>query len=243
MVGHRALLGNVVASWKRLAALFLVGALAIGFYLHGFTPTGGETAGGFAARIINGVLFTLAFLGGIVPVYAAALVVGAVLLPLLVTLVCRYPKIKTPGIFWFTMIEFGTMLTAAFFRSEDPHAAVSSRYCIVSCSVFAGILFLSLEQFRIPKHLVQWGISLLTVGIILYTTAFLVLGAPLFAKRNELMRRNILTWPTHQDGLRTNTPETDSKYLRRCVDRGIYNPNCVLKPGEMPPTEPKPWLR
>ena len=242
-VGLRALWNNAMASWKRLAVLIFAAALSVGVYFNGFTTSGGETAAGFTTRIANGVLFTFAFLGGIVPVYAAALLVGTILLPILVYLIYRYPKIKTPGIFWFTMAEFGTMLTAAFFRSEDPHAAVSSRYCIVSCSVFAGIFFLFLEQAVMSKRLAQWGIGLTTVGVIMYTTAFLVLGAPLFAARNELMRRNILTWPSSIEGLRSNTPETDNEYLRKCVERGVYNPVSVLKPGETPPERPDPWLK
>ena len=242
-VGCRAILDHAASSWKRLVILILIAGLAIGFYLHGFAPAEKSTAVGFATHIANGTLFTLAFLGGIVPVYPAALVLGMILFPVLVYLICRYPKIKSPGIFWFTMVEFGTMLTAAFFRSEDPHAAVSSRYCIVSCSVFAGLLFLALEQIPIPKQLAQWGIRLTTVGVILYTTAFLVLGVPLFAARNELMRRNILTWPSHLEGLRSNAPETDNKYLRKCVERGIYDPDSVLKTGEIRPEKPEPWLR
>ena len=241
--GFRTVLNNVRSSWKMLGTLFIVGTVAIGFYLHGFTPAVREVTTGFTDRVINAALFTLAFIGGILPVYSAALAAGVVLLPLLICLICRYPKFRTPGVFWFTMTEFGTMLTAAFFRSEDPHAAISSRYCIVSCSVFAGILFLSLEQFHIPKRLAQWGIRLVTAGVILYTTAFLVLGAPLFAARNELMRRNILTWPSSIEGLRSNTPETDNENLRKCVERGIYNPAAVLKPGETPPERPTPWLR
>ncbi len=162
---------------------------------------------------------------------------------LAILLVYRYPKIRHPGVFWFTMAEFGTMLTAAFFRSEDPHSAVSSRYCIVSCSIFAGLAFLALEQCPLPRKLATWGIRLTTGGVILYTTAFLVLGAPLFAARNELMRRNILTWPAHLDGLRSSSPENDSQYLRKCVERGVYNPMAVLKPGETPPAKPAPWLK
>ncbi len=242
-VGRRALMEHAASSWKRLAALFFVGGFAIVYYLHGFTPTDGTAAVGFAARIANGILFTLAFLGGIVPVYAVAIAVGVILLPVLLYIVYRYPKIRHPGVFWFTMVEFGTMLTAAFFRSEDPHAAVSSRYCIVSCSVFAGLLFLALEQCPLPRKLAQWGIRLTTAGVILYTTAFLVLGAPLFAARNELMRRNILTWPAHTEGLRSDNPRTDSAYLRKCVERGVYNPMAVLKPGETPPAKPAPWLK
>ena len=162
---------------------------------------------------------------------------------LAILLVYRYPKIRHPGVFWFTMVEFGTMLTAAFFRSEDPHAAVSSRYCIVSCSVFAGLVFLALEQIPIPQRLAKWGIRLMTAGVIIYTTAFLALGAPLFAARNELMRRNILTWPEHVEGLRCNTPESDSEHLRRCLERGVYSPEAVLKPSEIQPAKPAPWLK
>ena len=242
-VGLRALWHNAVASWKRLSVLIIAAGLSIGFYFHGFTASGGGTAVGLTTRIVNGALFTVAFLGGIVPVYAAALLVGTILLPVLIYLIYRYPRIKTPSVFWFTMAEFGTMLTAAFFRSEDPHAAVSSRYCIVSCSVFAGVFFLFLEQSVIPKRLAQRGICLTTAGVILYTTAFLVLGAPLFAMRNELMRRNILTWPSSMEGLRSNALETDNEHLRRCVERGAYDPSVLLKPGETPPERPAPWLK
>ena len=236
-------LKHAASSWRRLLTLLLVAGLSISHYFYGFAPTGEAMTAAFSTRIVNGMLFTLAFLGGIVPVYAAAIVLGIVLLPVLAYLVFRYPRIKTSGIFWFTMTEFGTMLAAAFFRSEDPHAAVSSRYCIVSCSVFAGILFLALEQIPLPRRFAVWGIRLTTAGVILYTITFLVLGAPLFATRNELMRHNILTWPSYVEGLRSNAPEKDSEYLRTCVERGVYNPATLIKPGEAPPVKPEPWLK
>ena len=139
--------------------------------------------------------------------------------------------------------EIATMLSAAVFRSADPHAAVSSRYCIVSCSVFASIFFLGLEVVPLPEKLAQWGLAVATAGVVLYTTAFLVVGAPLFAQRNELMRRNILTWPAHLEGLRSGSPEEDGEYLQMCVERGVYDPASVLKPGEARPEKPEPWLR
>jgi len=241
--GLRRIPRHAVSSWKRLTVLLLVAGLSIGFYMYGFSSTNVNATVGFATRIVNGMLFILAFLGGIVPVYAAALALGVILLPVLVYLICRYPKIKSPGIFWFTMIEFGTMLTAALFRANDPHTAVSSRYCIVSCSVFAGLLFLALEQIPFPERIAKWGICLTTTGVILYTTAFLVLGAPLFAARNELMRRNILTWPEHVEGLRSIDPATDSQFLHNCKERGVYDPESLSHFGEKPPEKPIPWLR
>lgn len=242
-VDCRKILNHIGSTWRRVSVLIFAASLSIGFYLKDFAPAGLAHSIGFTERFVNATLFTLAFLGGIVPVYGAALVLGALFLPVFIYLICRYPKIKSPGIFWFTMVEFGTMLTAAFFRSEDPHTAISSRYCIVSCSVFAGLLFLALEQVPMPQRLAKYGISLITAGIILYTTAFLVLGAPLFAARNELMRRNILTWPSYLEGLRSNAPEIDSEYLRKCVECGIYTPDAVLKLDEVRPKKPESWLR
>ena len=231
------------SSAARFSLLAIVAAAAICGYLHGFP--GGTTAqvAGAAARVANGALFFVAFLGGIVPLYPAALVLGFALLPFLVFIVARYPKIRHPEVFWFLAAEIATMLSASVFRSADPHAAVSSRYCIVSCSAFASILFLGLELAPLPNKLAKRGLVAATVGVILYTTAFLVVGAPLFAQRNELMRHNILTWPTHLEGLRSGAPEEDSEYLQKCVERGVYNPASVLKPGETRPERPEPWLR
>ncbi len=177
------------------------------------------------------------------PLYPAALACGFVLLPLFVFIVIRYPRIRRPEVFWFMAVEIATMLSAAVFRSADPHAAVSSRYCIVSCSVFASILFLGLELLPLPEKVAKWSLRAMTVGAVLYSTAFLVVGAPLFARRNELMRRNILTWPAYHEGLRSCAPEEDGEYLRKCVARGIYDPATVLKPGEERPEKPEPWLR
>lgn len=231
------------ASAARLSLLAIVAVASIGSYLHGFPGGTTEQVSGAAARVVNGALFFIAFLGGIVPLYPAALALGVVLLPLLVFIVIRYPRIRHPEVFWFMAAEIATMLSAAVFRSSDPHAAVSSRYCIVSCSVFASIFFLGLEVVPLPAKLAKWGLVVATGGVILYTTAFLVLAAPLYAQRNELMRRNILTWPTHTEGLRSSSPESASELLRKCVERGLYDPASVLKPGEMRPEKPEPWLR
>jgi len=230
-------------SATRLSLLVIVAAASICGYLHGFPGGTTEQATGVAARVVNGTLFFIAFLGGLVPLYLAALALGFVLLPLLVFIVVRYPRIRHPEVFWFMAVEIATMLSAAVFRSADPHAAVSSRYCIVSCSVFASIFFLGLEVVPLPEKLAKWGLGMATAGVVLYTVAFLAIGAPLFAQRNELMRRNILTWPAHLDGLRSGAPEEDGEYLQKCVERGVYNPASVLKPGEARPGKPEPWLR
>ena len=230
-------LANIVrhakASAARLSLLAIVAAASICGYLHGFPGGATEQVAGAAARVVNGALFFVAFLGGVVPLYPAALALGFVLLPLLVFIVIRYPKIHHPEIFWFLTAEIATMLSAA----------VSSRYCIVSCSAFASILFLGLELAPLPNKLAKRGLVAATVGVVLYTVAFLAIGAPLFAQRNELMRRNILTWPAHLEGLRSSAPEEDSEYLQKCVERGVYDPAAVLKPGEARPEKPEPWLR
>ena len=177
------------------------------------------------------------------PLFPAALALGIALLPFLALLVIRYPRIRHPEVFWFMTAEIATMLSATIFRSSDPHAAVSSRYCIVSCSVFASIFFLFIEVVAVPEKFAKWGLTAMTAGVILYTTAFLAVGAPLFARRNELMRYNILTWPDHPEGLRSADPENDSVYLNKCVERGVYDPASVLKQGEKRPEKPEPWLR
>ncbi len=184
----------------------------------------------------------MAFIGGVLPLYPAALALGLVLLPIIIFLVIRYPRIRHPGVFWFMAAELATMLSAAVFRSADPHTAVSSRYCIVSCSAFAAVFFLGLEQLPLSERIARRLTILATAGVILYTTAFLVLGAPLFAHRNEIMRRNILTWPAHMEGLRTGAPEEDGAALQRCLERGVYDPRSVLKEGETPPERPEAWL-
>ncbi len=241
--GLRKLPSHIKSSFASLAMLLTVGAVSTCCYLHGFPGGTTEQISDITTRILNAVLFFVTFIGGIVPIYTAALALGFVLLPIIVFLTIRYPRLKHPAIFWFMAAELATMLSAAVFRSSDPHAAVSSRYCIVSCSVFASVFFLALEQIPLPERLAKWLVCLTTAGTVVYTTAFLVLGAPLFSQRNELMRRNILTWPAHIEGLRSGDLENDSINLRKCVDRGVYNPASVLKPGEAPPSEPAPWLR
>ncbi len=241
--GLRNLPSHIKSSFASLAILLAVAAVSTCCYLHGFPGGTTEQLSDITTRILNAILFFVAFIGGVVPIYPAALALGFVLLPIIVFLTIRYPRLKHPEIFWFMAAELATMLSAAVFRSSDPHTAVSSRYCIVSCSVFASVFFLALEQIPLSERLARWLVHLSTAGTILYTTTFLVLGAPLFSQRNELMRRNILTWPAHIEGLRSGDPKNDSVYLRKCVDRGVYNPASVLKPGETPPSEPAPWLR
>ena len=234
---------HIKTSAARLSILTSIAAISICCYLHGFPGGTTEQISDVAMRAINGALFFVAFLGGVVPLYPAALALGIALLPFVVFIVIRYPRIRHPEVFWFMSVGIATMLSATIFRSADPHAAVSSRYCIVSCSIFASIFFLCIEVIPLPEKIARWGLPVMTGGIVLYTVAFLVVGAPLFAQRNELMRRNILTWPNHIEGLRSAAPEIDSVYLQKCVKRGVYDPASVLKQGETRPEKPEPWLR
>ena len=240
--GIRNIRQHIKSSIRRILPVFLIATIAIYAYFNDFPCNEVEQTSDIHAKLINGLFFFTAFLGGILPMYPAALVLGTILLPLIAFITIRYPRIRRPGIYWFMVAEILTMLAAATFRSSDPHAAVSSRYCIVSCSAFASIIYLSLEQFPLSTRTAKICVILLTGVIILYTTAFLIIGAPLFAKRNELMRHNILTWPAHIGGLRSASPESDSIYLFKCVNRGIYNPSAVLSPDETPPEKPLPWL-
>ena len=241
--GLAGIFSHIRASAGSILILVAIAAISTCFYLHGFPGGTTEQVADVATRAINGTLFFVAFLGGIVPLYPAALALGIAMLPFLVLIVIRYPRIRHPEVFWFMTAEIATMLSATIFRSSDPHAAVSSRYCIVSCSVFASLFFLFIEAVALPEKLAKWGLAAMTAGVILYTTAFLAVGAPLFAQRNELMRRNILTWPEHPEGLRSASPGIDSVYLQKCVERGVYDPASVLKQGETPPEKPAPWLR
>ena len=212
-------------------SILLVAALSTTLiYLDSFpggTVAPSET--GPIARIGNAILFFMAFIGGIVPVFHIALVAGAVFFLLFLFIVAKYPRIRNAEIFWFMMIQVATMVSASVFRSADPQTAVSSRYCIVSCSFFASLLFLCIEQLPIPVKLLKRGTILLAAGVIFYTSIFLILGAPRFSKRNETMRRNILTWPNHIEGLRSADCKEDDKYLRKCVERGVYDPKENLK--------------
>ena len=242
-IGMRNITCHVKASAGRILVFLTVATVATICYLHDFPGSTTEQPAGLAMRIANGTLFFVAFLGGMVPLYPIAIAIGLVLLPFIVFITARYPRIRHPAVFWFMVAELATMLSAAVFRSADPHAAVSSRYCIVPCSVFAALLFLCIEQIQLPERILKRLLVAMTAGIMLYTTAFLVLGAQHFARRNELMRRNILTWPTYLEGLRSGSPKIDGDYLRKCVERGVYNPASVLMPGEAPPKIPAPWLR
>jgi hypothetical protein len=226
--------------------IFFVSILIPFAYLNDFplnSSASVESCLSISEKIKNGILFFFAFLGGIVPVYPIALLIGLFIFPLLVFMTIRYPRLRHPGIYWFMIIEITTMLSAAFFRSGNPQTAVSSRYCIVSCSVFASLLFLCTEQLPLsPKNLKRCTTTIAS-GLILYTLVFLFIGAPLYAKRNEIMRLNILTWPNTTMGLRSNNHVENSKYLLQCVNRGVYNPQTNIKSGEIPLKEPLPWLR
>ena len=241
--GVKNIFEHVKSSSFRLLPLLSIATIASYCYLIDFPGGTTEQTLNLSDRIVHGLLFFVAFTGAILPVYPAAFALGLALMPIMVFITIRYPRLKHPEIFWFMIAQLSTMLVAAIFRASDPQSAVSSRYCIVSCSLFASILFLGLELCPPRKRLVKILLHTTTAGTILYTIAFLALGAPLFAKRNELLRRNILTWPNHIQGLRTCNPEIDGAYLRKCIDRGIYNPATLLKPGENPPTTPEPWLK
>ena len=227
---------------KILHIFFLItaAALSIFVYLRGFQRPPSNTD---SPNILNMILFFLAFLGNLVPFYPAALAIGCTLAIILLFLFYRFPKADsdTHPVFFFLIYLLGCMGAAAVFRSETPSAANAFRYSIISTCTFTCIIFLLIQLIPVEKRIAQIMFRVLLYGCVAFTLATYILIAPRIQERNETLRRNLLTWPTHAEGLRYPEPETASRLLSEFEKTGLYDHRSVAKPGELPPDAPLPW--
>lgn len=233
----------------QIASLCLCASISIALYFIGF-PTAAEPASQpFAptTRILHTVLFFISFVGGWIPSFWPALAIGIITLVAFGYFTFNLPRIKTPSIYFFLLYLLGNMAAAALFRSADYKSAISFRYILIPISALTCTTLLAGETFlqnlKGKAFYALWATFL--AGSILYSTAFLVLGGPLFAKRNEIMRHNILCWPKDVHGLRC-PPEfyaENDNNLKIVIDAKIYDPSIVRRPNETLPSEPIPWLK
>ena len=194
------------------------------------------------------ILFSISFIGAWVPSFWPAFLVGCLSLALIVYFTLKIKSIKTPSIYFFMIYLLGNIAAAALFRSADYRAAVSFRYIIIPISILTCIVFLSEETFlsKLNRKWINTIICLFMSGSVLYSVSFLAIGGPLFAKRNETLRHNILCWPSGgAASLRCpdNEYEICNGYLLEAEKNLIYSPHCVLRNGETIPTQPRQWLK
>lgn len=237
---------RIILTRCTLIGLFAICAIAL--YFHDFPSTSANAAPLTpTSRIIHILLFFVSFVGGWIPSFWPALAVGCVTLAAIGYFTFNLPKLRTPAAYFFLIYLLANMAAAALFRSADFKSAISFRYILLPVSVLTCVTLLAEETF-LPKlnertFTILW--ALFFGGAVLYSSTFLVIGGPLFAKRNEIMRHNILCWPKDVRGLRCppNSYSECDKALRTVVERGIYNPSILLKTTEPRPTIPIDWLR
>lgn len=236
------------AGWP-IATLIVCASLATSLYFIGFSSGTAEPSQhlGPMTRILHMGLFFVSFAGGWIPSFWPALVIGILTLAAICYFTVNLPKIRTPAVYFFLLYLLGNMAAAALFRSADFKSAISFRYILIPVSVLTCITLLAEETFlpRLQPRVfrVLWAIFL--AGSVLYSSTFLTLGGPRFAKRNEIMRRNMLCWPQDMRGLRC-PPESYAENdlnLKTVSETGIYNPHAIRHQGETPPEEPIPWLQ
>ena len=243
---NRAVIRRAV--WP-LAALVVCASLAVSFYFTGFSSGASESCKRLdpVTRIFHMGLFFVSFVGGWIPSFWPALVIGILTLAAICYFTVNLTRIRTPAVYFFLLYLLGNISAAALFRSTDFTAAISFRYILVPVSVLTCVVLLAEETF-LPKLEKRLFTSLWLVffcGAMLYSCTFLAIGGPLFAKRNEIMRRNMLCWPQDVRGLRC-PPEfytENDRNLKTVSEAGIYNPHVIRHPNETPPSKPISWLR
>lgn len=147
-------------------------------------------------------------------------------------------------IFFLLVFLLGTIGTASVFRSSELVASLCSRYRIIAVSALACTVYLALGEIPLKRTVfLQWVLPLFMFCAVFANLFFLLVGWRPFVARNEIYRKNLLTWPATNAGIQhiEERKELSSRILRTCVDKKIYDPRWLLKPGEDVPKAPLPW--
>ena len=232
------------SSLFRVVAVFLIFVLTGALYFRGFQAGGNELTA-MQATVSGKVLYVLAFLGNLVPIYPVALVCGIVVATAIAFITFRFPRIpaRLHPVFFFMVYLVGVAVAGVAFRGSDPRAALSFRYYVITACLFISVTMLLVELIGRRSLTVRLGVPLLVAGFAVLDLAVFFVGWPMFAERNEALRVNMLTWPEHADGLRVGDDyrEQASRELQRLERLGRYDHKSLLKQGEAMPAKPVPW--
>ncbi len=228
----------------RVVAVFLISVLTGILYFRG-GKAGGEALTAVQATVSDKVLYVLAFLGNLVPIYPVALVCGIVVATAIAFITFRFPRIpaRLYPIFFFMVYLVGVAVAGVAFRGSDPRAALSFRYYVIAACLFISVTMLLVELIGRRSWTVRMGVPLLVAGFALLDLAVFFVGWPMFAERNEALRVNMLTWPKHVEGLRVgdNYREQASRELQQLEGLGRYDHKSLLRESEPMPENPIPW--
>ena len=228
----------------RVVGVVMFSMLVLLLYFRGFTSNSeGEAA--ISASIADRVLYVIAFLGNLAPIYPIALVCGCLVAIGIGYVIWSFPRLPVAmrPMFFFMVYGVGVAVAGVFFRASDPRAALSFRYYVITACLFISLVgcLLALNG-RLPR-IVRTCLPILIIGFCLLDLAVFFVGWPLFSERNEALRVNMLTWPDREDGLRIDDGfrSDASRCLRRLEERGLYDHTKLLRNGEILPSEPIAW--
>ena len=246
----KGLFRKVLESVRQPSALFrvvvvsLISALIGAFYFRGF-QAGGAALTAAQTTVSDKVLYVLAFLGNLIPIYPVALVCGFAVATAIAFITFRFPRMpaRLHPVFFFMVYLVGVAVAGVAFRGSDPRAALSFRYYVITACLFISVTMLLVELIGRRSLTVRMGVPLLVVGFALLDLAVFFVGCPMFAERNEALRVNMLTWPEHAEGLRVGDDyrEQASRELQQLERLGRYDHKSLVKQGETVPEMPIPW--
>jgi len=232
------------ASHARPVAMLFLCVLAVLAYFHGFS-SGEAGNAAMESSFVEKILYVIAFLGNLVPVYPLALVCGVFVVAGIAYACFCFPRLpsRMRPVFFFMLYCTGVALAGVFFRAAEARAAISFRYYIISACLFISLTGCLLSVGGGLSRIVGKSIPLLAIGFCLLDLAVTCVGWPMFKSRNEALRVNILTWPGRTDGLRIeeDRQKTASEWLRRMEAKGLYETSVLLREGESRPKNPVPW--
>lgn len=222
------------------AAVFCaVAILSIAFYFHSFPIDENPYA---SHSVLTSFLFFLAFLGHIVGFYPLSLLIGSLLLISLIVLIIRFPKISQEArpVFFFLLFLLMQMASAAIFRGAVPGHALVARYTVVSLCSFTCFVFLVLDQLPEDWKPLRLLCPLLAFACLGISLTFFAWRGPTFWEEQQIKRRNLLTWPTHIEGLAypEGRKHEASKILEQLERTKLYNHESARKANEEIPELP-----
>lgn len=221
-----------------------IAILVVSMYFRGFQH-GDVASAASNAAVFDRVLYILAFLGNVVPIYPVALVFGCAMTVAIAFIMFRFPRlpIRLRPIFFFMIYLVGVAVAGVAFRGTEPRAALSFRYYVITACLFVSVTMFLVELLGQSSLAVRLSIPMLVAGFALLDLAVFFVGWPMFAERNEALRVNILTWPEDLNGLRIDDEhrEQASRDLRDLEQSGRYDHNSLLREGESMPRTPIPW--
>ena len=225
-------------------AAALISVLAGALYFSGFNKSG-DALTAAKATVWDKVLYIMAFLGNLVPIYPVALLCGFAVAVAIAFIVFRFPRLpsRLHPVFFFMVYLVGVAVAGVAFRGSDPRAALSFRYYVITACLFISVTMLLVALLGSSLLIVRMSVPVLVVGFALLDLGVFIVGWPMFAERNEALRVNMLTWPKSLEGLRVDDDYRGqaSLELMQLERLGRYDRQSIMKKGETVPGKPIPW--